>query len=410
MVLGGGRHQLPLVRAAEKRGIEVVLVDYLENAPARDVATHPLLQDALDSTLAIEAGRRYRIDGVVTTGTDLPVVTMADVAAALGLPCWVTPQAARTATDKARMHAAFEATGVARAGYHHLGPADDHRELDVTFPVVVKPADSQGQRGVTKVDGTDSMEAAVELARAHSATRRVLVEQFLAGPVVPATAGLLDGVLILLADNDRVTFNPPPHIGVAYQHVHPSRHAVDHLEEIRGQLARVAVAYGMRQGPLYAQMIVRDDDVRIIEAAARVGGGHESSMFPLVADGTGVEDRQIDLALTGRCRPITYDMGRAEHFVHAAVRFVLGREGVISSLDSLERRPAEIVEASWYCTPGMTLGDVRNSLGRIGYYIAVGDDRERMERAADAFYRGLKVLSADGRNLVLEPDPALIND
>jgi biotin carboxylase len=407
-VLGGGRHQVPLIRAAEERGVEVVLVDYLPDAPGRAVATHSLVQDALDSAAAIDAGRRFGIDGVVTTGTDLAVVTMADVAAALGLPFWISPDAARTATDKTLMHGAFEAHGVAGARRLLLMPADEPDVGDVPYPVVVKPADSQGQRGVTRVDGVAGLPAAVELARRHSATRRVLVEQFLTGPEITANAWVQGGDVVLLAVNDRVSYNPPPHIGVAYQHVHPSHHALPHLDDIRDQLRRVATAYGMANGPLYAQMIVGDDRACIVEAAARVGGGHESSMFPLIT-GTDVESRLLDLALTGTCEPFGYDMTRADPPAHVAVTFVLGRAGTVDRFESLDSRPDGIVEAGWYCRPGTELGDVRDSLGRIGYFVTVGSDRDDLDRRSEAFYRSLKVLDAAGNNLVLEPEPALVN-
>lgn len=408
MVLGGGRHQIPLIVRAEQRGIEVVLVDYLSDAPARDVATHALLQDALDPAAAIAAGREYDIDGIVTTGTDLPVVTMAETAAALGLPCWITPEQARTATDKRLMHDALAAGGVPVASYRELGPDEPVEDAALALPVVVKPADSQGQRGVTRVTSAEQLAGATHLARGHSSSGRILVEEFLEGPEITANAWVQGDDVLLLAVNDRVTYNPPPHLGIAYQHVHPSRHAGELLDEIHSTLVRVAATFEMTSGPLYAQMIITPDGPTMVEVAARVGGGHESSMFPLIT-GSGVEDRLIDLALDGACEPFRYDMRHAQEPPHVTVTFVLGRAGAADVVPEMDDLPPGIVEGGWYIRPGARLQDVRDSLGRIGYFVAHGTDAAELDATISGFYRSLKVCSTGGDNLVLVPEERYVN-
>src|ERR671920_762559 len=77
LVLGAGRHQKGLIRRAEERGLRVVACDYYPDAPA--------IEDN------IRIARKYGVSGVITSGTDLPLVTMAEVAAALELPCYLTP-------------------------------------------------------------------------------------------------------------------------------------------------------------------------------------------------------------------------------------------------------------------------------------------------------------------------------
>src|SRR5258706_7378925 len=83
LVLGGGRHQLTLIRRAEARGVRVVLSDNVKNSPGRRFATYPTLTDWSDIEDNIRVAREFDVAGVMTSGTDQAVVTMADVASAL---------------------------------------------------------------------------------------------------------------------------------------------------------------------------------------------------------------------------------------------------------------------------------------------------------------------------------------
>ena len=407
LVLGGGRHQVPLIRRAEERGIEVVLLDYLPDAPGRAFATHDLLQDALDIEAATATGRRLGISGVTTTGTDLAVVAMAAVAEALGLPCYLNLEGARTATDKTRMAAALGAAGLNMARKVELGPDDPPPRLPFPFPVVVKPADSQGQRGVTTVTGASQLGAAAAGARSHSATDRVIIEEFLVGPEFTANAWMSDGETRLLAVNDRVTYNPPPVLGVAFQHVYPSKWAAGRLDESARIMATIGEAYCMRNGPLYVQMIGTESGPVVVEAAARVGGGHESAMFPLII-GEGVEDRLIDLALDGTCSPVAHDERHSDGNSSVLVNFVLGSAGQVHSIAPLPHGDG-VVDAQYYIRPGQVLGDVSNSLGRIGFFVVQGVDRRDALSVAASYYESLRVEDSSGRNLVLVPNPDYLN-
>lgn len=406
VVLGGGRHQVGLVRRAQERDVDVVLVDYLPDAPARAWATTSLLVSTLDVDGVVRAARDHDVDGVVTTGTDLPVVTMAAVADDLGLPCWISPTGARAATVKSTMRVALDAVGVPMARQHVLGPGDESHDLAVDLPVVVKPADSQGQRGVTRVDDRTRLPTSIAHARDHSPTDVVVVEEFLVGPEVTLNAWVEGDHVVLLAINDRVTINPPPHVGIAYRHVHPTRHLHDGLlDRCVELLGRIADAYGMTSGPLYVQCILTGDGPVVVEAAARVGGGHEAALFPLVA-GSGCEDRLIDLALTGRCAPWGHDM-RTGPLVHASVTFVLGRAGTVA-----EARPIEhlegTVESGWYVGPGDRLDELTTSLGRVGWFVTTAPSRAELDERAAHQYDHLHLVDGDGRSLVRRPEPELL--
>jgi biotin carboxylase len=413
LVLGAGRHQETLIRRAEERGVAVVAVDYFPDAPGKAHASHPELADALDIPANIELGERYRVDGVVTLGTDQTVLTMATVAETLGLPCYITADNALRATDKSVMAAAYAAHDVPRPRFVELADVTETAATtrQMTLPVAVKPADSQGQRATVRVDHRSGLAPAVANAIAESRTGRAIVDQWVTGPEVTVSAWVSAGEPHILMVADRITINPPPTIGVAFQHVFPSLAAVDALPEIERQIAAITRAYGMHQGPLYVQMIVNGGEVVTIEGGARVGGGHEVGLTP-IATGVDVVDRLIDLALTGQAESVTYHYGRSPVSRHALVNFLIAAPGVVGDVSGFPGIVDDglAAEGGFYIGPGYTQPPITNSLGRLGYFIATGATRaEMMARAREAYGR-LSMTSDRGEEMLFWPDPAIVND
>jgi biotin carboxylase len=400
LVLGAGRHQKALIRRAEERGLRVVASDYYPDAPGKALASHPVDVDATAIEENITLARRYAVRGVITSGTDLALVAMAEVARALGLPCYLTPEAARTATNKARMAAAFSEHGVPHAPWRELRDARDAPPF--RLPAVVKPADSQGQRGVSRVSRAEDWTGALGSALAASRTASAIVEPFMEGFEVTASAWAKPGGVRIQMITDRVTYNPLPAIGICFQHVYPSLHAAGLAERVRQALGGVVAAYGVRDAPLYVQMIVRDGALSVVEAACRVGGGHEASLMP-VATGVEVLDRLIDLALEGRSAPIEDAHDERGARGHALVNFLLPRPGAAARLAGMENNPL-IVEGEYYIRPGHECREVVDGQGRIGYFIAREATRVRLLANAEQAYRSLTVADAAGRNLLFIPE------
>jgi biotin carboxylase len=408
LVLGAGRHQKDLIRRAEERGLRVVAADYYPDAPGKAFASYPIDLDALDIEHNITLARKYGVRGVITSGTDLALVTMAEVAAALGLPCYLTTRTARTATHKIRMAEAFSAHGVRRAPWREARSNADAAEAAAAFgfPLVVKPVDSQGQRGTTRVGESYALRAALEAALQASRSACALVEPFMDGYEVTASAWAKGDEVRIQMITDRITYNPAPAIGICFQHVYPSLHAAGLQERVRDTLRRIARGYGLTDAPLYVQMIVHGGELSVVEAACRVGGGHEASLMP-VATGVDVLDRLIDLALEGRSESIEDAHDESGAHGHALVNFLLAKPGTVASTEGFAPllSSGRIVEGEYYVGPGHECRPIVDGQGRVGYFVARANSRAALlERAADA-YASLSLAEAGGCNLLFVPTP-----
>jgi biotin carboxylase len=217
-------------------------------------------------------------------------------------------------------------------------------------------------------DASGLEEAAVRAA-AESRSGRALFEAFVPGPEVTVNGFTAEGHGFVAAVTDRIHFEGAP--GVARRHVYPTER---NPAAAAAAAARAVEALGIGAGPWYVQVILGPDGPRIVEVAARLGGGHDSELVKLT---TGV-----DLA-------------------HAAVLAALGRPvsaadvtpapdgaGVIEFLEAplgTLRRAAGPAEASFYDAPGHVYGPIRIATDRAGYVLAGGATRDdALARAAAA--------------------------
>ena len=288
-VLGAGPAQLGLLEAARARDLFVVAVDRDPEALGFPLADRRALISAEDEPAIERLARSEPVDGLIAPGIDWPVGIAARIADRLGLPHPIDPQTASLATSKLKQRARFAERGVPQPRFEVV------REpvADVGFPCVVKAPDRQGQRGLSVVTEPSDFDDAVRQAVAESRSGVALVEELVIGPEVTVNAFSIDGEFFPLTVTDRITADPPA-FGVALAHVWPSEVAGDEAVEAARQAAD---ALGIRNGPTYTQIRIGPEGPRVVELAARLGGGHDAELCALAV---GVDLNALAIAAAPR--------------------------------------------------------------------------------------------------------------
>lgn len=402
MLLGGSQCQLNAAKMAKAMGHTVILADYLANPPAAAACDAHERVSTFDARACIEAARRNRVDGIFTAGSDQPVLTAALVAQALGLSSPISVDTARRATNKRAMKEAFARYGVPNAAYAFLRRGEDARVLSgLQPPLVIKPLDSQGQRGVFKAD--TAREAAERLAETLSFSREdeAIVESFYPSREVTLSAFMLDGRLYPLTLTDRQLLDDPTHIGVCAAHRYPSVFA-EREREIDEVAAGVARALGILQGPLYIQFLIGDRGVIVNEASARIGGAFEDVFIPWVT-GFNILEAVIRLAAGETLASDALKVMRAcgvGRQVSAQLLFC--RPGAVASVTPVETLldlPG-VLAAGYNYGAGSVIPAAHNATARFGHCVLATEDGD-MDAKLKRLYRTLRVADADGRNMVI---------
>jgi biotin carboxylase len=370
LVLGAGPAQIGLLRAARERDLFVIAVDRDPSAPGFAYADKRALVSTEDEPAVDRLARAESVDGIISPGADWPVGVAARVAARLGLPHPIDAATAALVTTKSRQRERFAAAGVPQP-----------RPLEEAMaPCVVKAPDRQGQRGLTLVRTEEELPVAIEAAIEASRNGVYIVEEYVDGPEVTVQAVSIEGVFHPLLVADRLTADPPA-FGVALAHAWP---CVSETQSPIEAARAAAEALGVRNGPTYTQIRVGEDGSRVVELAARLGGGHDAELVE-AATGLKLNDLALDFALGNEaCVSETQSLHGG-----ACVLFLVPPEGVLHTVEGREAAHAVegVLDVRIYREPGFLIGPLRRGPDRAGAIIAVGDSRDdalaRARAAAD---------------------------
>ena len=181
LLLGGSAQQIVAIETAKKLGYETVLCDYLPDNPGQFHADRFYLVSTTDREAVLEVAKREQVDGVLAYASDPATPTAAYVAQALGLPG--NPyESVEILSNKDRFRAFLAENGFhtpkARA---YTDPAQLERDLNAgefSFPVILKPVDSSGSKGVARIDSPADLRGKIDCAMGYSRCKRLIVEGF----------------------------------------------------------------------------------------------------------------------------------------------------------------------------------------------------------------------------------------
>ena len=386
LFVGAGRHQRRAIEQARARGLRVVAVDRNADAPGLASADVPEVVDFTSIAEVIEVARRVGVDGVLTVSADRAVPVVAAVAEELGLP-GIGTKTARLLTHKRAMRDTLGASGIPQPPYASLrSNADIDAALAlVSFPAVLKPVDSGGQRAVFRIEAREELERDLADAIDESPTDEALLEGFVDGIELNGIVIARGGEPMPITLSDRLR---PPGVGfgVGWIHVYPPSIPPAQLrlaEEVAVESVR---ALGLRDAIAFPQLIASPDgNVAVVEVAARIPGGQ---MADLVRHAVGVD--LVDVALRQALgEDVPDDVALPQFTQPLAIRFFTAQPGPlptgevtrIGALDGVLASEG-VVQADTYLQVGETIRPVRRDGDRRGYVIAVGDtSAEALARA-----------------------------
>jgi biotin carboxylase len=391
LVVSGGAEAVPGIERVKRLGVRVAVSDGSADAPGLALADERLVVSTYDADGTVAAARdlasRCELAGVMAIAADVPW-TVASVAAALGLP-GIPLEAARMATDKLAMKRCFAEAGVPVPLFAEVESADDlaHARSEHDGPLVVKPVDSRGARGVQILGGETDLAAAFEIARAASPTERVMVEAFVPGPQLSTESVILGDEVVTLGCSDRNYARLAefaPHV-IEDGGCQPTEYLDEVLPPIDEVIGAAARALGIERGTLKGDVVL-DPALGpvLIEVAPRLSGGWFCT--DQIPYSTGVDLVQVAARLA-----LGDDVTAAEvaprSFHPVAVRYAFPPEGrvrAIHGVDEVRARP-EVLRLELFAGHGNVIGPVTDHTRRAAVVLATGPSRaEAVANARDA--------------------------
>lgn len=405
MVLGGGGCQQKLIKRAKEEGHYVVVADYLENPPACRFADEHVRVSTFDTPEVLKAAREMNIDGITTLGTDQPVLTAAVVSKELGLKFYADPELALAVTNKRVMKALFKKHNIPSCDYRLIGEGFSHEEIEgLSFPAVLKPVDSQGQRGIFLVYGADEVRQHIAETLSYSREDKVLLEEYYRSDEITVNGWAAGGRAKIISVVDRVTMRETNRIGICICHNFPSVHLEEYRKEIEKITDDIVEAFGIQEGPIYFQYLIGEDGIKVNEIAMRIGGAYEDITLPIIS-GIDVASMLMQYAKDGSCdieALSRYNLSENNKFLSTQLFFL--RPGTITRA-TREKEVLNLkgVKDVYYSVcEGDTIGGIENATARAGYFIVEGSSFEDMINNVDAVFDSMQFLNEQGENLVIK--------
>ena len=299
LIIGAGLLQVPAIEIANELGLTTIVTDYNQNAPGMKIADHPVIISSrdIDGTVRMmkEFNKKVNIDGVITVGTDASM-TVAAVANALGLP-GIEFENAEAASNKLKMRQRLEKHGVPIPRFYKCWSLEDLKNITkiLSYPLVIKPVDNMGARGVMKLDNEAMIETAFYNAKKSSPSGELIIEEYMDGDELSIDSIVCNGEIKITGIADRLIEREPYFIEIG--HIMPSILPKEKLDNAIDVFKRGVRALGITVGSAKGDIKVTKNGAMIVEIAARLSGGFMSAYTYPYSSGVNLIRNGIDVAL-----------------------------------------------------------------------------------------------------------------
>lgn len=367
-VIGASYLQAPLITKAKERGIQTHVFAWAANDIGEKIADFFYPISIIEKEAILEKCREIQIDGICSIASDLAVRTVNYVAEEMGLT-GNSMDSVELSTNKHNMRMCFERNGDPSPKSVQVSSVKDLDSVDLSFPVIVKPVDRSGSRGVTKVEEKQHLIEAIERAKMQGFEKVALVEEFVAGEEYSVEYVSWKGNHTFLALTQKYTTGSPDYIETG--HMVPALISDELLNKVKLVVSHALTSLGIEYGASHTELkISADGDIKLIEIGARMGGDCIGSALVELSTGYDYVSAVIDIALG--IEPI-YQKGIDKC---AAIHFVLSE------------RDIECYEKMKHCSPEILLCEeiqritnkkVSDSSSRFGYYLMRGEREKLLE-------------------------------
>lgn len=393
MLLGGSRYLLPVIDAAHKLGLHVITCDYLPDNFAHKYADEYCNVSIIDKEATLAAARKLQIDGILSFACDPGVATAAYVAEQMELPATGPYESVCILQNKGRFRQFLADNGFTvptAKGYNRIEDALQDTGV-FHWPVIVKPADSAGSKGVTRVDAPEQLEESIRYALQFSHCDEFIIEDFIEkqGFSSDSDGFSVNGELKFVSFSsqrfDESASNP--YTPAAYSW--PASLTAAHQQELASELQRLMQLLGMQTSIYNIEVREGTDGKAYIMELSPRGGGNRLSEMLRYATGVDLITNAVRAAVGMDVVDVEqkpYNGCWAEVILHSDTAGVFQKLWINDSIRS------NIVEEDLWIAPGTPVGDFSGANEAIGTLVLKFETEEHLQQVMNDLPRYVKVL------------------
>lgn len=409
LLLGGTRYAITFVKRAQELGVHVIVTDYVEDSPAKQIADESYLISTTDVDAVVELARTLKVDGVFTVYIDSMLTYCQQVCEKLNLPFYATREQIDITTNKDKFKKVCTEHGLSVVKEYELTDWNNPVKMPpIKYPVVIKPVDSEGGKGIFVCDTEEELQERYLESLGFSKKKKVLVEEYMTGEQVQMFYTIQDGYVSLSAMCDRYTnkeqrgFAPIP-----TELLFPSKHLETFKNTDHKKVVNLCNSLNIKNSVLFIEAFIHQGRVCIIEAEAgfRFIG---SLVHKIIKEMNGIDtvEMMIRHALTGEMKeyPIK-ELDKPEFDRWACILFQVARKGKIAKMKGFDKIAAfpEIFGIYHKHKEGSTITQIGTLDQCMSKIFIKAKTKNELARIIEEINTTIKVEDENGENMLLKP-------
>lgn len=303
LILGGNALSCDIVTTARQMGLYTIVTDWYseDKSPAKKIADEAWDVSIEDYEELAKRIKEQRIDGVFTNYTDSYLIPYVKLCNKVGLPCLATEDQINTITNKDQSKKLCETYGIAVSKAYDVNGVEDLEKLvDVKYPVILKPVDQSGQRGIIVCNDLEELKQHYLESLKFSASGKVLVEEYLTGDYVVMFYTVQNGIVSLasMADKPVAPILDSNQVRLPMAYILPSKYVELCRNTVLPKVQDFVTGIELKNGVIGIEGIVKDNVISVFEMQFRLGGMRHHE-FVLQENGMNLMEMLIRFAIKG---------------------------------------------------------------------------------------------------------------
>lgn len=397
VVLGGTSPHIELLNNLRNRGYYTVLVDYYNFPPAKDYADEHIKESTLDEKKVLDIAKTKNASLVISTCVDQANVTACYVGEQLGLPIPYDYKTALNVSNKGFMKEIFHKYDIPTSKFFYTKKQILNEINDLSFPLMIKPADCCGTAGVKKVSDFQELNIYLQDALQLSRTKNAIIEEYKKGDEY-SIYGFIENfnVNILMISQRYSVIEGEKQVLKCYATLAPAELSESITKKIQTIANTIARSFNINNSPIHIQVIINEEEVNVIEFAPRVGGGIS---YRTIKQNTGFDiiNATIDSFLGN---PVKVQYSKPKQIY--SINLIYGNPGVFDKIigekELIENNVIESIH--YHKTSGMKIDTDKASSSRIAAFLIKANSKKELLQKTKTAYKNIDALDTFGNSLM----------
>jgi carbamoyl-phosphate synthase large subunit len=369
MIVGAGMLQTYVIKRAKELGYYTICVDGNANAHGFVYADEYQNIDIIDKEKCLDYAEKCNIDGVITAATDYGVLTVSYIASRmklLGLK-YAVAEIIKNKYSIRKLLSEVQPDDVFQ--YFEINTINDLESMEyaIKYPVIIKPCDGSGSRGVAKIENKQELIEAVKNAIVLSVSKRALIETFIEGQEYGVESFVCDNKVYILGMMKKIMTQPPYYSELG--HIIPSGLSMEIEDKIKMVVTKSIQLLGINFGPINMDLLItKDNKICIIDIGARMGGNLIGSH--IIPFSTGI-DYMGNIIKSAVNDTVDFNIQSTKIIATSILALTPGRIKNDISLEKIKNKN-NVIDVVFNKKKGDNISFYKNNLDGCGYVVTTG--------------------------------------